>query len=164
MGQAGRLMRPRRPRPGVFADRNGTSAIEFALVAPFLAFSTVGMSDLSLGLARKYKIEQATYRTLEMVSVGTIQSDYAYVAPEAAAAAGEPAENVSVDNWLECDGTKQADFSGTCTSTQQVARFVKVTVVSDYEPFFNYGPLGAMFGGNEDGVVRLTARSTIRIQ
>jgi Flp pilus assembly protein TadG len=157
-------MRRQRPRPGLCADRIGTSAIEFALVAPFLAFSMVGMSDLSLGLAQKYKIEQATYRTLEMISVGTIQSDYSYVGPEAAAAAGEPAQNVTVTNWLECDGTKQANFSGTCPNTQQVARFVKVAVVSDYEPFFNYGPLGTMFGGNQNGVVRLAARSTIRVQ
>jgi Flp pilus assembly protein TadG len=68
-------MRRQGPRPGLCADRIGTSAIEFALVAPFLAFSMVGMSDLSLGLAQKYRIEQATYRTLEMISVGTIQSD-----------------------------------------------------------------------------------------
>jgi hypothetical protein len=41
---------------------------------------------------------------------------------------------------------------------------VKVAVVSDYEPFFNYGPLGTLFGGDQNGVVRLAARSTIRVQ
>lgn len=144
-------------------DRRGTSAIEFALLAPLMALLFVGISDFARGLTRKFQIEQATYRALELITVGNIQSDYAYVKPEAAAAAGEPEANVTVINWLECDGTKQADFNGSCTGSQEIARFVQVTIFSDFEPIFSYGPLAKSFADAE-GNVRLTARSTLRVQ
>ena len=140
------------------ADRRGTSAIEFALVAPLLALLTMGIADAALGLTRKYQLEQASYRALELVTVGSIQGDYAYVEPEAASAAGVPAENVEVTAWLECNGTAQ-DFSTACTAAQQTERFMQVTITDDYEPLFPYGPFG-----NEDGKIPLTARSTVRIQ
>jgi hypothetical protein len=124
----------------------------------------MGITDLGRGLTRKYQIEQASYRALELVTVGSIQSDYSYVKPEAAAAAGEPQSNVTVTNWLECDGVQQTDFNGSCTSTQQVAKFVKVVIVSDFTPTFSYGPLGTAFGGNSQGKVRLTSRSVLRVQ
>lgn len=150
--------------PDLPRDRRGSSLIEFALMAPVLALMFVGISDFARGLARKFQIEQATYRALELITVGSIQSDYSYVRPEAAAAAGEPEANVAVTNWLECNNVQKAQFSETCPTGQETARFVQVTIVSDFQPSFSYGPLGRHFGGNEDGTMRLTARSTLRVQ
>lgn len=154
-------------------DQRATSAMEFAFVAPALAFLAMGISDVARALARKYEIEQASYRALELVTAGSIQSDltagsvrsdYTYVRTEAAAATGEPESNVTVINWRECDGTKQTDFIGTCNSSQQLARFVQITIFSDFRPMFGYGPLGPSLGLNQNGVIRLTARSTLRVQ
>ncbi len=155
----------RLPRLGLARDSRGTSAIEFALFAPFLAALVMGIADTSRALARKFEIEQASYRALELITVGSIQSDYAYVKPEAAAAAGEPEANVTVENWLECEGVRNADFGATCATGEQTARFVKVSIISDFEPTFTYGPLGTNFVNvRADGTVRLTARSTLRVQ
>lgn len=157
----------------LWRDCRGTSAMEFAFVAPALAFLAMGISDVARGLARKFEIEQASYRALELVTAGSIQSDltagsvrsdYTYVRTEAAAATGEPESNVTVINWRECDGTKQSDFIGTCNTGQQLARFVQVTIFSDFRPMFSYGPMGTAFGLNVNGAVRLTARSTLRVQ
>ncbi|HEX8214520.1 MAG TPA: TadE/TadG family type IV pilus assembly protein [Allosphingosinicella sp.] len=143
----------------ILSDSRGTGAIEFAFMAPVLGLVALGISDLSLGLARKYKIEQASYRALEMITVGDIQGGYAYVAPEAAAAADVPEDNITVVTKLECDGVEKP-FSDTCTAAQETARFITVTIFDDYRPTFTYSPLGRA----ADGAIRLTARSTIRVQ
>lgn len=148
---------------GLSKDRRGTSVIEFALVAPMLAMIAMGISDIALGLTRKYQLEQASYRALELVTVGSLQGDYSYVEPEAMEAAGVPADNVDVVAWLECNGTRQA-FDTTCTEAQQTERFMQVTIRDNYEPLFPYGPLAEAFAANADGAVPLTARSTIRVQ
>lgn len=145
-------------------DRKGSSVIEFALMAPVLALMFVGVSDFARGLARKFQIEQASYRALELITVGTIQSDYSYVRPEAAAAAGVPEANVTVTNWLECNGEQKPQFSDICPEGQETARFVKVAIVADFQPSFSNGPLARNFGGNDNGTLRLTARSTLRVQ
>ena len=150
--------------PSLATDRQGTSAIEFALVAPVLALFTIGIADLSMGLARKFQLEQASYRVLEMVTVGTLQGDYEYLKGEAAAAAEIDEDNVDVDAWLECDGINPDDFDTKCEDGEQTARFVNIELTDDYEPIFDYGPLGDVFTHNVDGKVRLTARSTVRIQ
>ena len=153
----------------LFRDRRGNSVIELALFAPVIATFLVGMSDLALGLTRKFQIEQASYRALELITVGSLQSDYnAYVKPEAATAAGVPLANVKVYTRLDCDSTVKKAFSETpftvtdvCTSSQQTSRFVRVEVVTDYEPTFSY--MADLMGG-ADGKVRLTSRSTLRVQ
>ncbi len=149
----------------LFGNRRGASAIEFALVAPVLAFMVVAITDVARAVGRKFALDQAVYRTLEMVTVGALQSNYSYVIPEAAAASGEEEENIDVVSWLECDNVRQANSAAaTCPGTQQVARFVQVTIESDFEPMFSYGPLGAAFTGNENGVVNLRSRSTLRVK
>lgn len=158
--------------PSFASDRRGTSAIEFALIAPLLALMTMGISDLALGLTRKYKLEQASYRALELVTVGSLArnpnvpppSDYTFLKTEAATAAGVPEGNVTVTPRLECNGTEQ-NFDMPCTNAaDQIARFITVTIIDDYQPLFPYGPAGARFTGSADGKIRLTARSTIRMQ
>lgn len=163
MGSAGQVIGRLASRLRLWRDCRGTGAIEFALVAPMLALFALGISDLSLGLARKYKLEQASYRALELVTVGTIVSDYSYVRAEAASAAGVAPDKVTVLAWLECDGTQQ-EFSTTCTPAQQTARFLTVTITDDYQTIFPYGPVAESLAAAREGKIPLTARSTIRIQ
>jgi Flp pilus assembly protein TadG len=148
---------------GLGRDRRGTSAIEFALVAPLFAFLMAGITDLAMGLSRKYQLEQASYRALELVTVGTLQSDYSYIEPEVMSAAEVPADNVEVEAWLECNSAEQ-DFSTTCAEDEQTERFLQVTVTDNYQPIFAFGPLGEALSANADGSIPLTARSTIRVQ
>jgi len=144
-------------------DERGSSMIEFALFAPLLAVMVMGITDVSMGFSRKLTLEQAAYRSLERVAVGSVQSDYSYLRPEAAAAAGVPLANVAVDSWLECDGTRQTDFNGSCPETQMISRYVRISITGSFEPTFNYGPLARNFAG-DDGNVPIAASAALRIQ
>ena len=144
-------------------DERGASMVEFALFAPILAVMVMGISDVSMGYSRKLTLEQAAYRTLERVAVGSVKSDYSYLRPEAAAAAEVPVANVTVENWLECDGIRQPAFDGVCPETQMVSRYVRIGITGTYTPSFNYGPLARGFGG-ADGTVPIAASTSLRIQ
>jgi len=144
-------------------DERGASMIEFALFAPMLALMVMGISDVSMGYSRKLTVEQAAYRTLERVAVGSVQSDYSSLRTEAAAAAGVPVGNVTVTNWLECNGTRQADFNGLCGTGEMIARYVQIDIAASYTPSFSYGPLSRGLGG-EDGNVALSASAAVRVQ
>lgn len=151
--------------PTLLRDTAGASAIEFALIAPLLLSFLMGIFDLTRGLTRKFQIEQASYRALELVSVGSLQSDYTvFVKNEAMEASGEPDANVQVGNWLQCENDAPIPMTDSCTGSQEVARYVQVTIFSDYKPYFTYGPLGEALGVDGTGTVRLTARSTVRVQ
>ncbi|HEV2865940.1 MAG TPA: TadE family protein [Allosphingosinicella sp.] len=138
-------------------DEGGASVIEFALFAPILAVMVMGVSDLSMGYSRKLTLESAAFRSLEKVAVGSVQTDYQFLKAEAAAGAGVPQSNVTVDNWLECDRVRQTDFTGTCPTGQMTSRYVQVTINSTYTPRFNYGPLGG-------SPVPISASAALRIQ
>lgn len=158
-------MRLSLPRPAapLRRDERGASAIEFALFAPILAMLVMGITDISMGYSRKLTLEAAAYRTLERVEVGTVQTDYSSLRPEAASAAGVPVENVTVDTWLECDNTRQADFNGNCNSGQMIARYVQINIRATFTPSFDYGPLAGRFRSS-NGNVPLTASASLRIQ
>jgi Flp pilus assembly protein TadG len=144
-------------------DERGASMVEFALFVPILAVMVMGITDVSMGYSRKLTYEQAAYRALERVAVGSVQSDYSYLRPEAAAAAGVPVANVTVDNWLECDGVRQTSFDGVCPDTQMVSRYVRIAITGTYTPSFDYGPLARGFGG-ANGTVPISASASLRIQ
>jgi Flp pilus assembly protein TadG len=140
-------------------DTRGASVIEFALFAPILAMMAMGISDFAMGYSAKLKVEGAVYRTLEKISVGSVQSDYQYLKAEAATAAGVPQSAVTVDNWLECNRVRQTDFTGVCADGQDTARYVSVAISTSYTPRFNYGPLVTT-----NGTVPISASSSLRIQ
>lgn len=143
-------------------DARGVSVVEFAFVAPIFAVFIIGTIDLARGFSAKLTLEEAAYRALEKVSVGTVQTDYTFVKTEAATAAGVPLANVTVDNWVECDGSRQALFTDTCTDTQQTARYVKVTVTNSYRPSFPYGK--RLLGADASGNVAMSASESVRVQ
>lgn len=142
--------------------------IEFALFAPILALMAVGISDMAMGYSTKLQVEQAVYRALEKVTIGTDRTDFDYLRAEAAAADGDggiQASDVTVDKWLECDGTRQADFNGACTPAQDTARYVTVTVNWRYIPYFDYSP---WFDDDDDGQdengAPIVASASVRFQ
>ena len=140
-------------------DQRGTSVIEFGLFAPVLGLMLMGITYLSMGYARKLELEQAAFRSLEKIQVGYSATSYASLQAEAAAAAGVPASAVTVDQWLECDRTRQTSFTGTCVSGQETSRYVGVTIRGSYTPRFDYGVMTTTAGN-----VPITAFKSVRIQ
>lgn len=142
-------------------DESGASVIEFALFAPILAMMAVGISDMAMGYSTKLQVEQAVYRALEKVTIGTDRTDFDYMRAEAAAADGDggiQASDVTVDKWLECDRTRQDDFDDSCAPGQDMARYVSVTIDWRYVPHFD----PAWFGG--DGPIPIVASASVRFQ
>ena len=155
------MMAVRRFLSRLRGDASGASVIEFALFAPVLGMMVMGITDFAMGYAQKLRIEQAIYRTLEKIAVGTVQSDYQTFKAEAAAAAGVSQSAVTIDNWLECNEVRSAEpFTGNCATGERTARYVSITISTSYTPEFNYGP----WVTNAQGVVPITSSSSLRIQ
>lgn len=142
-------------------DERGTSVIELALISPVLAMLIIGTVDLSKAYSEKLRLEQSAHRAIERVQVlsangttsGTLKA-------EAAEAAEVDLTDVTVDFWLECDGVRAAEYDTVCASGQSYARYLTVTIVDEYEPFF---PLKT-FGANENGKYDLNGQAGIRTQ
>ena len=141
--------------------QKGTSVIEFALAAPFIAALLVGMVDVSRAYSDRMLLEQAAQRTIEKVEQQhSVSSDYSNLQTEAATAAGVPTSNVTVDYWLECNGTRAANFTDACGTGEVYRRYVTVSIDKNFTPFFGSSFLD--FDG--DGTYTLTAEAGIRVQ
>lgn len=152
------------------ADEGGATLVEFALILPILTLFVLGTIDLTRGIGAKFALEQAAQRTIENAARGgQARADYSFLIEDGAAAAGVPEENVTLTQWLECRAGTAAPtrlaFSGTCPDGQTEARYVSITIVTDYMPSFSYGPLAAgMANVQPDGSVRLSADAGVRVQ
>jgi len=146
-------------------DEQGASVIEMALVAPFFAAMVVGVADISRAYSAKLKLEQAAYRSIEKVqqyrdtssTFSTISSE----ATTAATAAGFTSPSVTVDYFLECDGSRQASYNTMCTGTATPNRWITVDITAKYTPMFasNKWP-----GSNADGTYTLHGKAGLRTQ
>lgn len=150
------IARLRRFGCAVAADERGTSLLEFTLFAPFLGLLTVGIADYSRGFSEVFALESAAYRTLERAAVGGTQTSYSYLRQEAANAAGVPLSNVTLDNWLECGGTRMASYDEPCQSGQQIARYIKLRIEKTFVPSFRWT--------NVSGPLRLKGDAAVRVQ
>lgn len=118
-------------------DDRGTSIVELALVAPIIASLLIGMVDISRAYSHKLLLEQSAQRAIEKVQqYQATSSTYGTLQTEAAAAAGVPAANVTIDYWLECNGTRQTNYNSSCTPGQTYARWVTVVVTGTFTPMF----------------------------
>lgn len=145
---------------GLAKDERGVSVIELAICAPVLAILVLGVSDLGIGLSNRYFLQQAANRAIELGHLRSTDLNYNHLVPEAAAAANVPESNVTLKQWLECNGTVSA-FEGTCEPGQHVARFVKLTIRSSFAPLFG----NAVYpSAQPDGTVAIYANATLRVQ
>lgn len=143
-------------------DDRGASIIELALVAPILASLLIGMVDMSRAYSYKLKLEQAAQRAIEKVQAyQTTTSTYGTLQAEAAAAAGVPTANVTIDYWLECDGVRAANYNSVCSGTATYARWVTVSVQGTFTPMFKskFYPRA-----NPDGTFTITGKTGMRTQ
>jgi Flp pilus assembly protein TadG len=148
--------------PRLASDERGASIIELALVAPILASLLVGMVDLSRAYSYKLQLEQSAQRAIEKVQqYQTTTSTYGTLQTEAAAAAGVPVGNVTIDYWLECNGTRATTYDSVCADGQTYARWVTVTVQGTFTPMFRskYYPRA-----NSDGTFTIQGKTGMRTQ
>jgi Tfp pilus assembly protein PilW len=147
-------------RRGIWRNERGTSVMELAIAAPVLLVLLAGVTDLGRGLTERYRLQQAVNRSLEMAQTGR-ENDYAFLANEAAEAAGVPRDNVVQEQWVECAGSPEQKVWTEECSNGQPARFVKLTITSSYTPLF-----GSMsyWTTQSDGTVKMTAHATLRVR
>lgn len=139
----------------------GTAAIELALIAPILATLLVGVVDLSNGYSMKLLLEQAAQRAIEKVMNGQANTTTAAaLKSEAASVAGVAESAVTVDFWLECNGTRATAYNTVCATGQAYARWMSVSITKSFSPMFAKEWAGA----NPDGTYTVVGRTGVRIQ
>ncbi len=133
--------------PSLARDERGTGLIEFGFLVPFLAVLTMGIIDLSRGLAERFAIQQAVARGLELVesrsatgSATATDADYNFALVEAQAAAGTGA-TVTMTRWLECDGVNSGAATGTCADGQDSARYLRLRITKNFQGEFYYSTI-----------------------
>lgn len=149
-------------------DERGASLIEMALVAPVFATFLVGMVDLGRAYSFRLGLEQVVHRSIEKVmQYQENTSTYSTIQNETVAAANDAGysdvgtSDVTIDYWLECDGARQGDYDTSCSSGQVYARFVTVSVQSDFTPLFG----GRFFpGANANGTFTIETEAGMRTQ
>ena len=150
------------------SDEGGASIIEMGLMLPILSSLLIGFIDISRAYSAKLQLEQAAYRSIENVQqYNASESTYDTIKTEAAAAAnssgfsGVTASNVTLDFWLECNGTRQANYDTVCPSGQTYARFLTVDVAATFTPMF---ASRRWPGANSDGTFTLHGQAGLRTQ
>jgi Flp pilus assembly protein TadG len=146
-------------------DESGASIIEMGMLLPFLGAMVIGVADISRAYSAKLKLEQAAYRAIEKVqqyrdtssTFSTIQSE----ATTAATAAGFTSPSVSIDYFLECDGSRQATYNTNCTGSATPNRWIMVDITAKYTPMFAWNKWP---GSNADGTYTLHGKAGLRTQ
>ncbi len=141
-------------------DDRGTSVVELAIVAPVLAGLLVGMVDISSAYSAKLNAEQAAQSAIEKVFQKSADTTVVNtLVTEASTLAGVPADKVTTDEWVECDGERQESFDATCGTNEDEARYLSVSVTATYSPFF---PTTFGTSVNADGDYEFTGVAAIR--
>ena len=139
----------------------GAAVIELALAMPFLALLVIGMVQLSNGYSTKLQVEQVAQRVVEKwQGTGFDTTQTATYQSEAATAAGVATTAVTIDYWLECNGTRQPSYSSTCSSGQTYARYASIDIQKSYTPLLSL----TTFAGASDGSYTIHGRAGIRFQ
>ena len=149
-------------------DEGGNSIIELALVAPVLATLLIGMVDLSRAYSSKLMLEQAAQRSIEKVqqyqasaSTPTLLKAETVAAAQAAGFTSTTAADVTVDFWLECNGTRAADYESSCPTGQTYGRWVSVDLKATFTPMFR---VRRWMGSNADGTFTIHGIAGMRTQ
>jgi len=146
----------------LWASERAVSAVETALVAPFLAITIMGTVDVARYAAAKIALQQAVNRGLEMSSMGGTTYSSTSIQSEAATQAGVATSDVTVAQTQTCAGTT-ATWGTSCTSGQEIAKYTSITITKNFTCSFALGSLARMYG-NSSGVISLSTTGVIRLQ
>lgn len=145
-------------------DERGASIIEMAMVLPFFGAMIIGVADISRAYSAKLKLEQAAYRSIEKVQqYRDTSSTFSTISAEArtaATAAGFTNPTVTIDYFLECNGTRQATYNSTCASGTP-NRWLTVDIAGTFTPMF---ASKRWPGSNSNGTYTLHGRAGLRTQ
>ena len=140
-------------------NRRGAVALEFGLLIPVLSTIVVGVTDLSIGFARKMAVQEAAeagaqYAALHGYSSGAIST----AITSATNLAGVTATPAPTSSCGCASGTTiaAATCGSTCASGQKAATYVTSSAQYSYSMILNYPGLS--------NPVTLSAATTIRIQ
>lgn len=142
-------------------DERGTSVIELAVIAPILATLLVGMVDISRAYSLRLQLEQAAQRAIEKAMQGKkAVGMYQALKADAAEAAGVAQSAVTVDWYLECNGTRQTNYNDVCDEGETFARYVTVSIQKTHSTLFR----PRWFGSGTDGAFTITGKAGVRVQ
>jgi Flp pilus assembly protein TadG len=118
------------------SDERGISLVELGLVAPFLSVLLMGCIDLGMGLSRRYELQQAAHRTIELANVRALTADkdaneidFSFIATEAAAAARVDEDQVTLTRWVECSGQVMDAYDMVCADAdEKIARYIHLEI------------------------------------
>ena len=148
-------------------DERGASIIEMAMVMPVLGSMLIGMVDISRAYSAKLQLEQSAYRAIEKVQqYQATESTYTTLKSEAVAGAQAAGFNVTdndvtLDFWLECNGSRQSTYDMSCPGGQTPARWVTVDIQAKFTPMFSSRRWP---GANSDGTFTLHGQAGLRTQ
>jgi Flp pilus assembly protein TadG len=144
-------------------DERAAAIVELALIMPFFAAMVVGVADITRAYSAKLKLEQAAYRSIEKVQqYRDTTSTYSTISSEATAAAtaaGFTSPVVTIDYWLECNGTRQANYNTACTGGQTENRWIQVDIAANFTPLF---ASSRWPGSNANGTYTLHGKAGLR--
>jgi Flp pilus assembly protein TadG len=139
-------------------DERGVSAIEFAMVAPILATLILGIIDFSSAMSQRFSLQQAVNRSLEIVQANRISAgpqggtpNYDFLKAEVTAAV--PGATVTLDQWLECNGSRGGrSYTDECAAGQDTARYLQLRASRVFQGKMYMKP------------ITLVATSAVRVQ
>jgi len=139
----------------LFAE-DGVAAIEFCIAMPVLLMMTLGVHDVSRMIAARVDYQQAVTETVGLALARPPQDGESldYLRNAAAAAAGVPANDVSVVRQVRCNNVVTQNSA--CPQQDQFALYVSVTINGGFTPTWTH------FG--VDRPVSMTVSRTLRIR
>ena len=117
-------------------DNRGTSMIEAAIVVPVLVLVVLIGVEIAMGFQKQLLVQQGADRAANFAfTAGMTTATASLIQTEAATAANVATSQVTVTRWLECSGTVQGSFTGTCSAARP-ARYVSIAISDSYAPKF----------------------------
>ncbi len=120
-------------------ERDGGSAVEFALMSPIFVVMFIGTVDVGLFLMERIQLHNAATAVAQYV----VQTENVDELPIVAAQTyeGTIAEiDVQTDFECECDDGIVDVCPANCAAGTYERRFVSVSLAGTYAPLFSYGP------------------------
>lgn len=143
-------------------DTHGAALVEMALIAPLIAALMMGTVDTASYFAARLKAQQAVNRSLEMSLMGGPSVAASDIQAQAAEQAGVGTGAVTVSQTLKCSGTI-TDWTLTCASGQETARYTQVALSTTYTPSFVLSALTSIYMSSS-GDIPISITGVVRIQ
>ena len=122
-----------------FRDNCGNATIEIALVMPLVLTFALGGIDFGMGYRHKIEMQQTAQLGAEYV-MGSMEDPPTVVEVRQAIsdATGLPLGQITVDQWVECDGVKPTIGALKCIDPSAVqTEYMTISVSDTYTPMLN---------------------------